>query len=234
MAHHHDGMTGHGNPWRTGEHARAWIERTEGGGRDRTGEIETFAALVPFATDASARVLELGAGTGALTSVFLERFPRARVLALDLSEVMIDEGRARLRRFGDRVRFQQWDMEEEGWPPEASGPFDLVASSIAIHHLAAERKRGLVRQVFACLRPGGSFMNLDYVAPASDALAARYAQALERLSGGAADEGHQCAAGGHASGTLSDYLEDLRLAGFVDVDVFWKVLGVAITGGTRP
>ncbi len=235
MDHEHpDQLTGHDNPWRQAEHAEAWIARTDGAARDRTRELETFGALVPLDAETPARALELGAGAGGLTRVLLEQFPRLEVLALDLSPVMIDEGRQRLAAFGDRVRFVQWDLEDEGWPVEAAGPFDLVVSSIAIHHLERARKAALARQIFGCLRPGGAFLNVDYVAPPTERLTERYARAQQRLGGGEEQGGHSFLAGGHASGTLFEYLEDLHAAGFVDVDVFWKQFGLAITGGTRP
>ncbi len=230
---HQAGLTGHENPWHQPEHAQAWIERTRETGRDRGQEFGVFAALLPIPDDAEARVLELGAGAGGLTGVLLEQFPRVRVLALDLSPVMIGEGQRRLAAYGQRVEFLEWDLERNAWPAEAAGPFDLVVSSLAIHHLDRARKATLARQVFESLRPGGAFLNLDYLEPPSPAVQEQYVQAQRRLSGGA-DEGDHHATGGHASGTLLDYFEDLHAAGFVDVDVFWKRLAIAVVGGTRP
>jgi tRNA (cmo5U34)-methyltransferase len=227
-------LTGHHNPWRTVEHARQWIARMDREPRDRREELGLLVALLPFEPQAPIGVLELGAGHGALTTTLLERFPRARVLALDLSPVMIKEGQQRLKRFGDRVRFLQWDLEQPGWPAEIEGPFDAVVSSLAIHHLNRARKAELARQLYARLRPGGVVLNLDYVSPASESLRRRYEQAQPALEAHYDQAGHgPNLAGSHATDPLFDQLDDLRQAGFQDVDVFWKRLGVALFGGTR-
>ncbi len=231
---HHESLTGRENPWRHAEHAQAWLERSQEAGRDRGAELETFAALLPIADDAPARALELGAGAGGLTRVLLERFPRLQVLALDLSPVMIAEGRRRLAVYGERVDFVSWDLEQDGWPGEAAGPFDLVVSSLAIHHLMRSRKASLARQVFLSLRPGGTFLDIDYLESPSPSTRAQYEQAHRRMTGGAEEGGGHHATGGHATGTLMDYFEDMRAAGFVDLDVPWKQLALAIVCGRKP
>lgn len=227
-------LTGHHNPWRTVEHAREWIARMDREPRDRREELGLLVALLPFEPHTPIEVLELGAGHGALTTMLLERFPRSRVVALDLSPVMIEEGQQRLRRFSQRVRFVQWDLERPDWPAEVEGPFDAVVSSLAIHHLDRARKAELARQLYARLRPGGVVLNLDYVSPASESLRRRYAQAQLALAEHHDQAGHgPNLAGSHATDALFDQLDDLRQTGLQDVDVFWKRLGVALFGGTR-
>ena len=41
------------------------------------------------------------------------------------------------------------------------GPYDIACSALSIHHLAPEEKRLLFRRIFACLKPGGMFVNAD-------------------------------------------------------------------------
>lgn len=94
---------------------------------------ETVAA-VPFEPD---RVLELGVGTGETTRRLLERFPRARVTGLDSTPEMV----FRAREDGIEVRLAR--MED----PLPDGPWDLVISVLAIHHLDADGKRDLFRRV---------------------------------------------------------------------------------------
>jgi tRNA (cmo5U34)-methyltransferase len=229
-------LTGHANLWRTLEHARDWIARMDREPRDRTEELQLIVNLLPFKKDTALQVLELGAGHGALTAHVLDGFPSARVLALDLSPVMVEEGPRRLARFADRVGYRQWDLEEPGWPDASDGPFDAIVSSLAIHHLHRQRTAELAQQLFERLKPGGVFLNLDYVAPASESLAHRYEHAQGSSAAGDDHQhgghGHNLA-GGHATDTVFDQLDDLRAAGFEDVDVFWKKLGLALFGGTR-
>jgi SAM-dependent methyltransferase len=234
-------LTGHANPWRTAEHARDWIARMDREPRDRSDELRMVVSLLPFKREMPVQVLELGAGHGALTTQVLDELALSRVTALDLSPVMVEEGRRRLAGYGDRITYHQWDLEETGWPSGVDGPFDGIVSSLAIHHLNRERKATLARQLFERLRPGGVFLNLDYTAPASESLALRYEHAQASM----ADDGHDHSsghshaghghnlAGGHATDSLFVQLDELEAAGFEDVDVFWKRLGLAIFGGTR-
>jgi tRNA (cmo5U34)-methyltransferase len=224
-------LTGHGNPWRQRQHALDWIANTDASPPRRGEELDMLLAFLPWDRDSHVNLLELGAGHGLLTSLVLERFPHADVLALDLSPVMLQEGQKRLAGYGERVSFVEWDLEQPGWPSNAPGPFDGVVSSLAIHHLARHQKQAVSREVLRRLTPGGILINLDYVSPPSDALADRYirTQAAPTLDG---QRPHL--AGGHATDTLFDQLDDLRHAGFVDVDVFWKRMSLALFGGSRP
>ncbi|CAN5786299.1 hypothetical protein BH23ACT11_BH23ACT11_10070 [soil metagenome] len=52
--------------------------------------------FVPFESDEEMRVLDLGAGTGILSEMVAERFPRGTVTLVDFSEKMLDVARQRL------------------------------------------------------------------------------------------------------------------------------------------
>jgi ubiquinone/menaquinone biosynthesis C-methylase UbiE len=66
------------------------------------------------------RVLDVGTGTGAVAALVAHRFPKAEVVAVDVSERMIEQAR---RKAGERVRFEVADAERL---PFAGGTFDLV------------------------------------------------------------------------------------------------------------
>jgi trans-aconitate methyltransferase len=83
------------------------------------------------------RVLELGIGTGETTRRLLERYPDAQVTGLDSQPEMV----FRARELGIEVRLAR--MED----PLPDGPWDLVLSVLAVHHLDAEQKRDLFRRV---------------------------------------------------------------------------------------
>ncbi len=101
-------------------------------------------------------VLDLGAGTGALSEAILEHEGVGAVEAIDVDAEMLDRAHIRLKRFGDRARFRECSFD-------APLPgCDAVAASLALHHVPKmERKRALYKRIFQALRPGGLFVNAD-------------------------------------------------------------------------
>lgn len=106
------------------------------------------------------RVLELGCGTGEWASEFLRAHSDADYLAIEFSPKMRDLASTRLARYGTHFRLLDQDLNAS----LPAGPFDLVVSFFAIHHV--ENKPRLVHDIFGCLAPGGLFMYADItVAP---------------------------------------------------------------------
>lgn len=101
------------------------------------------------------RVLELGCGTGEWASAFFRNHPEADYVGVELSSNMRRLASTRLSAHGNR--FQVLGQDLNAALPE--GPFDLVVSFFAIHHV--ENKPRLIRDVFASLAPGGQFLYAD-------------------------------------------------------------------------
>jgi tRNA (cmo5U34)-methyltransferase len=101
--------------------------------------------------------LELGIGTGETAKGVLARHPQARLTGIDNSEPMLERARRALP--GARLVRQRL---EDGLP---LGPYDLVYSVLAIHHVDAGGKRDLFGRIAAVLRPGGRFVLGDVVLP---------------------------------------------------------------------
>ena len=103
-----------------------------------------------------ALVLDLGAGTGALTEAILKHECVDRVDAIDVDPEMLAQARVRLKRFEPRVRFSERSFD---------GPLpgcDAVAASLALHHVPTMKgKLAIYERMFRALRPGGVFVNAD-------------------------------------------------------------------------
>jgi tRNA (cmo5U34)-methyltransferase len=108
-----------------------------------------------------ARVLDLGAGTGALSEALLEHDSIGSVELLDVDPEMLERARGRLSDRGVRVRFTLRSYDE---------PFpacDAVAASLALHHIPTlEAKTAFFGRVFEALPPGGVLANGDCNMPA--------------------------------------------------------------------
>jgi tRNA (cmo5U34)-methyltransferase len=103
------------------------------------------------------RVLELGTGTG-------ETALRVRASHPDAEWVGIDSSEAMLARASERVPDADLRLQrlEDELP---AGPFDLVVSALAVHHLDGAGKQGLFSRVARVLRPGGHLVLGDVVVP---------------------------------------------------------------------
>jgi len=105
------------------------------------------------------RVLDLGCGAGHTALAFAPRV--AEVVAVDLAEAMLAEGR---RLAGERgvgnVEFRLGDVEQLALPDSS---FDVVTSRFSAHHYPAPTRA--LAEVVRVLRPGGTFLLVDSVAP---------------------------------------------------------------------
>lgn len=110
------------------------------------------------------RVLDLGAGTGALSEAVLQLADEAEVVLLDEDPEMLERARLRLARFGDRVGVIEGSF---------LGPLprcDAVMASLALHHVPRlEDKQRLFERIGQTLPPGGVFVNADATMPAEEA-----------------------------------------------------------------
>jgi len=120
-------------------------------------EIPGYAELEDaVAADAAGRtILELGTGTGETALRVLARNPGAMLTGIDASAAMLAAARARLPAEAD-LRVQR--LED----PLPQGPFDLVVSVLAVHHLDADGKRDLFTRVSRITR---NFVLGDVVVP---------------------------------------------------------------------
>jgi SAM-dependent methyltransferase len=221
----------HGHNWHVAEDVRAYVERVDRGDRRAEG-LALLTRLVRREPDEPLRVLDVGTGQGLLAALFLDAFPAAVAVGLDGSEPMRDIAAERMRAYGERFRFVLGDFVEGALPPEAQGPFDVVVSSRAIHHVTSRAKRQLYAEIFQALAPGGAFFNLDGARPADAALGEIYRTAAGRPARSRPEE-ERARLSGHYFETLDEQLDFLRGAGFSLVDCFWKRLDLVLIGGYK-
>lgn len=112
-------------------------------------------------------VIDLACGPGAIARRVTDRFPRARVIAVDLDPLLIHLGRGAHTAAGERIRWVEASLLDPGWldalPLGALGVerVDAVLSTTAIHWLQPGEIVTLYRSLAGLLRPGGIFANGD-------------------------------------------------------------------------
>src|SRR6266852_7673027 len=99
-------------------------------------------------------VLELGTGTGETALRVLDLHPNVRWTGIDASEPMLARARERLPHADLRLARLEDQLPK--------GPFDLVVSVLAVHHLDAEAKRDLFSRI---ARVSDQFVLGDIVTP---------------------------------------------------------------------
>jgi len=195
--------------------------------------VEALVAALPFERAEPIRVIDLGCGTGTVAQNILDAFPNANVTCLDLAENMIALARAKLARYPG-VRFAVGDFTT------FDGEYDVVISSLALHHLATdEHKRSFYRRIYDRLGPGGAFYNGDVVLASSDLLQEAYMyqwRAFMRRNISDDEIENKWIAKYQAEdhpAKLVDQLAWLSAIGFAEVDVVWKHYNFAVYGGVK-
>ncbi len=102
------------------------------------------------------RILDLGCGTGHALEALGRRYPRARLIGLDLAEAMLHQARRR-RRLRDRLRRRYGYFCADACAlPLAADSVDLVFSNLTLQWL--DDPAPAFAEVFRVLRPGGAFL----------------------------------------------------------------------------
>jgi len=192
------------------DYARYWAPVLEATARRLLDYVEPFVAR----RDGRVRILEVGAGSGALLLAALDRWPRAEFVATDAARGMLELARGRLlaARPGEtRVDFVEGHAD--ALPiPEAS--VDLVISTFVLQ-LVPDRLAAL-REAGRLLRPAGMVSYVTWLdrdsrrpfIPADEFDEAVYDLEIEEPEG--TDEPH--AGDVHSGRTAAN---ELRRAGFV-------------------
>ena len=205
---------------------------------DRAKLIPCYDAFHRRATDlipaGAKRILDLGAGTGILTTFVRSWYPDAHIHLMDFSAPMIEIARKRLAA-DNNVSFEVADYTTA----PLGENYDAIVSALSIHHLEHAAKQALFAKIFAALRPGGVFVNAEQVAGPTPALDAVYKSLwLQQVREAGAtpqqiadslyrQQDDRCA-------SVEAQLQWMREAGFTDADCWFKDNRFAVLAGTRP
>jgi ubiquinone/menaquinone biosynthesis C-methylase UbiE len=131
--------------------------------RQKVGQYLPGQTLPP-----GSRVLDVGCGTGHLTSLLARQYSTSEVIGLDLSPVMIELARRRYRS-QENLSFCQGDAMDLPYP---DGSFDVAISMASIKHWP-DPGRGLA-EMGRVLRPGGTALIMEGNPTASRAAACNF------------------------------------------------------------
>lgn len=109
-------------------------------------------------------VLDVGCGTGTLAIAAKLRVGlQGQVCGIDASPEMIARGEKKARKAGVAVEFKNTLAEELPFP---AAHFDVVLSTVMLHHLPRSVRQQCAREIKRVLKPGGRLLAIDFANPA--------------------------------------------------------------------
>lgn len=167
-----------------------------------------IAGLLP--TDAET-LLDIGCGTGLELDCIFETHPAIDVTGIDLSESML----AALRR---KHPDKSLTLVQDDYFLHDFGEarFDAVTAFETLHHFTVDKKTALYKKLLRALKPGGVFLECDYIAVSQEIEDMLFLESARRRA-------RDCVAPDafvhfDTPLTLAHELDCLRLAGFLPVE----------------
>jgi len=140
----------------------SWDRQQEAYLPDREERFTALLDTVAATTDSPApAVLDLAGGTGSISLRTLRRFPHANTTLVDVDPVLLAIARASL---DERTTVVTADLRTPQWVAALPRDgYDAVLTATALHWLPPDRLRALYAEIREVLRPGGVFINVDYM-----------------------------------------------------------------------
>lgn len=134
---------------------------------------DLFGSLVSFGRDKAIReqlielaapapgehVLDVGCGTGTLAIMLNSGVGTGAVHGIDASPEMVEVAKGKAAKDASDIDFQLALIEAIPFPDDS---FDLVTSSLMLHHLPDDLKRTGFAEIRRVLKPGGRFVAMDF------------------------------------------------------------------------
>lgn len=105
-------------------------------------------------------VLDIGCGTGSLAMAARRQVgPAGEVYGIDASPEMIERAQQKAPRSGVNVEFKVAYAQSL---PFADARFDVVLTTLMLHHLPRTGRQELAREIRRVLKPGGRVLAIDF------------------------------------------------------------------------
>ena len=186
--------------------------------------FSTSLEVIPFAVNEAIEVLDLGAGTGLFSQHVFTKYPHSRFVLYDLAPKLLEVARERFQPYQDQFEFIVKDYRDY----QSARRFDLVISSLSIHHLTDADKAKLFSNIYHSLKDTGVFINVDQIKAPTPAMRKLYWDTwlAHVRSRGASEDQVQASIQRRTKydqdALLVDQLRMLTDAGFTNVDCVYK------------
>lgn len=117
-------------------------------------------------------LLDLGCGTGAAAFSVLEKNKDAKAILIDGSKPMLKVAKINAKKNKYKIKTKCYDLSEPNWLKKCNlnKKYQLIISSLMIHHLTDVEKLRFFKDIFDILIPGGTFIYADVLKMENDKL----------------------------------------------------------------
>lgn len=162
------------------------------------------------------KILDLGCGTGSMTLMLKQAFPRAQVVGLDLSPYMLTVAEDKAKQQQQRIEWKHALAENTGYPTHH---FDLVTAALLFHETPTSIAKQILAECWRILRPGGQLVILD-----GNQKSLRQTEWLNNVF-------EEPYIGEYSAGSLDAWLEQAGFVGVKTEDYWWMH---QVSGGMKP
>jgi len=178
-------------------------------------------------------ILDIGAGTGIFSEYILKKYPKASLTLIDISDKMLELSKLRFKDFNN-IKYIAYDYSTYNFDEK----YDIIISSLSIHHLLDDEKLELFRKCYSILNSSGMFINADQFlgeTPYIEELNKRLWKADIENSGLSTEEILSCYERMKLDNeaTLKQHLDWFNALGFCDVSCVYKYYHFGIIFGRK-
>lgn len=189
------------------------------------GGIRGKKIVAKYVPKSAKTILDLGAGTGLELRFILDKVPRAHIVCVDFSDKMLKQLLANYKGYDVAVVCKDYFKYEY-----TENMFDCVVSVMSFHHFPKEQKTILYSKILRTLKPGGVFINCDYMVHSKEEEAACLEEYENKKR---ATDKEFIEFGFDIPCAVETEKDILKSVGFADVLVPWKYENSVLIMGTK-
>ncbi|MEC3908824.1 methyltransferase domain-containing protein [Tamlana sp. 2201CG12-4] len=198
--------------------------------------VKALVDSIPYNTDSKIKIIDLGCGTGTISELISKKFPNAQIICLDIAKKMIEMAKLKLSSYNN-IEYVVGDFYQMS---NISNEFDVVVSSLALHHLETDSdKINFYQTIYNNLKSGGVFFNADVVLGSNDYLQNKnMSRWIEFMNKSVSlkeiqDKWIPTYKSEDRPTQLIKQLKWLEKIGFQSVDIIWKYYNFSVYGGSK-
>jgi len=147
--------------WSDPSLAQRWSEDPTRRNPTRIEQLDIMLSLIQDLYQSGKTIVDVGIGSGIVTSMLLERMPDAQVLGIDGSPAMVKLAHERLVKYQDQYNITFQDLTDLDNASKPEGDFQIAFSVQTIHNIPDEHKVKSFEWIYNWLETDGWFFLLD-------------------------------------------------------------------------